>query len=209
MTVAEMRALLGLGAEVSDAAVVDAYAASLDGAATPDLITMERVKQALKIDSDDDDDLLALYLRAAIATLDGPTGWLGRALTPQTITTRFDGFFDLPAALRYPPLIEVLAVEYRSGGAWVPVPFSVDDDRLLLLSGTWPTIAGSGRVIYRAGMDGAAGRTLPAPIEAAILLMVGDLYANRQTVETGVRAAAVAVPMSTTVDILLSPFRLF
>ena len=70
------------------------------------------------------------------------------------------------------------------------------------------------RVRYTAGYvaDPTANplvAAIPAPIRAALLLMTADLYSNRETVETGVRAAAVAVPMSTTVETLLSPYRVF
>ena len=60
------------------------------------------------------------------------------------------------------------------------------------------------RIQYSAGFT-----TVPSAIMAALLLMIGDLYSNRQTVETGVRAAAVSVPMSTTVETLLQPYRVF
>jgi uncharacterized phage protein (predicted DNA packaging) len=45
---------------------------------------------------------------------------------------------------------------------------------------------------------------VPADVAAAVLLMVGDLYANRETVAAG---AVQAIPMSTTVGALLSAFR--
>ena len=48
---------------------------------------------------------------------------------------------------------------------------------------------------------------VPAPIKQAILLMVGDMWHARATVATG--AAMQAVPMSTTVQNLLSPFQVY
>ena len=48
---------------------------------------------------------------------------------------------------------------------------------------------------------------IPAPIRAAILLMVGDLWHVRATVATG--AAMAMVPMSATVEHLLQPFRVY
>lgn len=69
-------------------------------------------------------------------------------------------------------------------------------------SGRWEP--GAVRIQYLAGYD-----TTPPAVAAAMLLMVGDLYGNRGTVETGVRAAAVSVPMSTTVENLLAPYRVF
>ena len=47
--------------------------------------------------------------------------------------------------------------------------------------------------------------SVPAPLVSAILLMVGDLYANRETAVTG--TVAFALPMSTTVQALIAPYR--
>jgi hypothetical protein len=47
---------------------------------------------------------------------------------------------------------------------------------------------------------------VPAPIKAAVLLMVGDLYENRETVAEG---APAPVEMSMTVERLLSPYRVW
>jgi hypothetical protein len=118
------------------------------------------------------------------------------------------GRIELP----FPPLIEVLSVTYEDGNGRDVVLPSADylalNDGLEAAygmsfpSGRWTTNAV--RVQYRAGYDFA-----PPAIEAALLLMTGDLYNNRETVETGVRAAAVQVPMSTTVQNLLGPFRVW
>ena len=47
---------------------------------------------------------------------------------------------------------------------------------------------------------------LQAPILAAVKLMVGDLWRNRDTVAIG---QVSQIPMSTTVEALLSPFRVW
>jgi hypothetical protein len=60
----------------------------------------------------------------------------------------------------------------------------------------------------QAAISSRAGyEVLPKPIRAAVLLMVGDLYRFRETVSVGV--SSTAVPMSTTVESLLSPYRVF
>ena len=115
-------------------------------------------------------------------------------------------------ALPFPPLIGVTSVTYEdSTGTPVVLPSSAylaTDEGLdasfgsTFPSGRWE--ANAVKVRYTAGYD-----TTPPAIVAATLLMIGDLYGNRQTVETGVRAAAVEVPMSTTVQALLAPFRVY
>ncbi len=57
------------------------------------------------------------------------------------------------------------------------------------------------RVRYRAGYE-----SLPDAISVAILLMVADLYRNRMTTQPGTQSV---VPMSTTVEALLGPFRVY
>ncbi|CAH0355305.1 head-tail connector protein [Sphingobium sp. CECT 9361] len=80
----------------------------------------------------------------------------------------------------------------------------------------WPWLGGSARreagsIRYRAGyaktpLTDPLEHNVPAPIIAAILLMTGDLYANRETAIVG---SASAIPMSTTVENLLSPYQVW
>ena len=114
--------------------------------------------------------------------------------------------------LPYPPLISVVSVIYEdSNGVDVTLPsaaYLATDEGLdsaygtNFPSGRWE--ANAVRVRYQAGYD-----ITPPAIVAAVLLMIGDLYSNRGTVETGLRAAAVSIPMSTTVQNLLGPFRVW
>lgn len=55
------------------------------------VLELDRVKQHLGVAHDDDDDLIALYLEAATATVEGPTG-IGIPLRPATYTLTLDGF---------------------------------------------------------------------------------------------------------------------
>ena len=58
------------------------------------------------------------------------------------------------------------------------------------------------RLRYTAGYE-----ALPAPIKAALLLMCGDLYENRETAVIGVSASKV--PMAMAVENLLGPYRVY
>ena len=204
------------------------------------LVSLTLAKQHLRVDSGDDDQLITFYIAAAQATIDGPGGWLGRAVGEQTLELRLDGFpgaiwgwsygsdglfygaspaypvsaggFYPQIQLPYPPLISVVSVTYEDAtGATQPLPsadYLASDEGLqasfgnAFPSGRWEP--GAVRIQYQAGYS-----AVPPAIAAALLLMVGDLYSTRATVETGVRAAAVAVPMSTTVENLLAPFRVW
>jgi uncharacterized phiE125 gp8 family phage protein len=58
------------------------------------------------------------------------------------------------------------------------------------------------RVTFVAGYGAAAD--VPETLKAAIKLMVGDMYRNRETAAAG---QMNQIPMSTTVDMLIAPYR--
>lgn len=164
-------------------------------------------KAHLKVEHDDDDEIIKAYLDAAIEDLDGPGGYLGRALAPQTWDLTLDGFPDDDVAIELPlpPLIEVEAVFYQaSAGVETELDASAYvvagvGDRVragrvgLTATGTWPrteTLANAVRVRFRAGFidpsdSPAAGADLPPTIRAAIFLRLGDLYRNRGSSSVG------------------------
>ena len=176
------------------------------------LVPLDEAKLHLRVDFDDDDALIEGAIAAVSAAIDGPDGWLGRAIGLQTLEYRGDPFGLDPIRLPCPPLIEVEQVSYLdTTGAEQVVPaasYGWSGAGLAPAWGMiWPTARWTDeavRVRYTAGYE-----IVPPAIRAALLLMIGDLYDNRATVETGVRAAAVSIPMSTTVDALLSPFRVY
>jgi len=170
------------------------------------LIELDLVKAHLRVDHGDDDDLILLYQSAIEGWLDGPAGWLGRALGPQTLRADLcvSGAFDavtLPCA----PIVAVsslLAIE-RDGterpldpAAWV-----LTANRVRPAAGErWP----ANRLIaeYEAGYVEAA---LPRAIAAAMLLLIGDLYANRETAVVG--TVAMDLKMTASAEALLFPYR--
>jgi uncharacterized phiE125 gp8 family phage protein len=213
MGVEEMRALLGLGPEIPDEEVVNRYVLHLEGEPeTPSvpLIALDAVKKHLKVEHSDEDDLIQGYLDASIDALNGPEGWLGRTLRPSIVTARIDNFDDGTIRLPLPPVKSIIAVEVMdTPGKWSVVDdatWSFEDGSMDVISrGGWPRPCVSSRgirVLYKAGYD-----VLPAPIRAAVLLMVGDLYMNRET--TVPSSNASKVPMSTTVQNLLRGFQVY
>jgi uncharacterized phiE125 gp8 family phage protein len=185
-------------------------------------VELATVKAHLRVDHDDDDTLIEAYIAAACAHIDGPGGWLERAIGVQTLEVRSDTFsapgcntLDLP----FPPVIDVVSVNYLDAeGAEQTLDaadYAVTGGYTLrpAYDGAWPTVLGYAdavRIQYRAGyvVDPVADplvAAIPAQITAAVLLMVGDLYQNRET--TIPKDGATAIPMSTTVERLLAPFR--
>jgi uncharacterized phiE125 gp8 family phage protein len=174
------------------------------------VITTDEAKAHLKVYSDDEDALIEAFIAAATAHLDGPAGWLGRAIGLQTLEARFDTFECGTLQLPYPPLVELVSVKYLDSDTVeqvaAPETYEIMGQMIVPIErGTWPTPLRRReaiRVRYQAGYE-----NVPAPIRAAILLMVGDLYANRET--TIGSSNSVTVPMSTTVENLLGLYRVW
>ena len=58
------------------------------------VLELDLMKKHLRVDDDDSDDLISLYMLAAQANIDGPAGWLGRCLGIQTLELRLDSFYS-------------------------------------------------------------------------------------------------------------------
>lgn len=176
------------------------------------VVTLEEAKRHLKIEAEDNDEdaLVAAFVAAATGHIDGPDGWLGRALGVQILEARTDVRCGHQVCLPFPPVIELVSISYLDFAGTEQMADLADLEVLgrdLVASGhSWPWEGGSlrresVRIRYRAGYE-----TLPPAIKAAILLMVSDLYRNRDSVAFTV---ATAIPMSTTVEALLAPFRIY
>ena len=181
------------------------------------VVSLEEAKAHLRVDHDDDDDYIESLVAVATATIDGPTGWLGRCLVEQTLEWRGDEF-GCDIRLPYPPIISIDSVKYvDDAGAEQTV--SPSDylltgapslPRLSLNYGSfWPTPrwqTEAVRVRYTAGWPvGEDGIwTGPAPIRHAVLLMVSQLYENR---EPATERGQVELPFAITA--LLSTYRVF
>ena len=176
------------------------------------VVTRDQAKLHLRVDGDDDDTLIDAFIDAATAHIDGPDGWLGRAIGEQTLEAGLDGFIYDPISLPYPPVIAVTGIVYddTTGVERVldPAIYEIRDGVIGTAWGkSWPSTRAyrgssrSVRIRYRAGYE-----TVPAAIVVAILLMVGDMYRNRETAGSGVLSK---VPMSVSADALLQPFRIY
>ena len=114
--------------------------------------------------------------------------------------------------LPFGPVLEIVSINYVDQAGIVQTADKADvllaGDELAPRSALFPWDGGStereaGRIQYRAGYE-----QVPAPIKAAILMMVGDLYRVRTTA-SDMNVTATAIPMSTTVNALLQPYRVY
>ena len=171
-------------------------------------ISLTTVKAHLHVDHTDDDTLIAAYVSAAVGHIDGPHGWLDRSIWPQTLELRQD---TLSGSVRLPygPVTGITSVKTVDSAGTEQTMSSSDylltngGELVLAHNASWPSQRGDTegvRIRYAAGYA-----TLPPSILSAVLLMVGDLYANRETVGevTG------TIQMSTTIQALLSPFKVW
>jgi uncharacterized phiE125 gp8 family phage protein len=196
-----------------------------------ELVTLAQLKAHLRIEAEDasQDPDIAAYYAAALGALDGYSGTLGRALASQTWTLYLDRFPRGGSAnsvlngirLPLPPLISVGSIAYVDS-AGVTQTLVADTDYQVLAGEraeirpaygkTWPSTRCQPRAVTIAFTCGFAAPAAPAtwpakiqPVLAALKLMVGDLYAFRET--AGGADVSFAIPMSAAVQNLLRPLR--
>jgi uncharacterized phiE125 gp8 family phage protein len=172
-------------------------------------ITLAKAKEHLRVDQDIEDELIAGYLDAAI---DSASIWLNRALNQCDYQQSFSewpacSYLDLAIA----PIVSVEGLVYfdEEGeeqtvdpALWSFVTTPSGGRMYLLEDFTFPTLrelpTDQIYVSLTAGYDaddGSSGTdpelTLPPAITSAILLTVGHLYANRESVIVGKGAAVL------------------
>lgn len=180
-------------------------------------VSLETVKQHVRVTGTARDDILQVYLAAATEAVER---FIGRSLIDQTWDLFLDAFPDDDGAIELlrPPLIEVVGVFYTDdagveqemdAGDYV-VDASKAVPTISLAGASWPTARdaeGAVRVRYRAGyLDqtvSPAEASVPFAVQAGILLFVGNLYANRESIAVGDQA----VELPGLSESLLRPYR--
>lgn len=167
------------------------------------VVSVDDLRQHLRIDSTDEDAVLGGFLRAAIATVDGPYGQLGRVIVP--------GTFALysacpPSCLTLGPVQDVTGVARLVDGEYEEVEGSDWSWSLSTVPGvvaslfpidTWPETASHDAAWRTTFQVGEA--VLPPAIRAAILMRAAFFFGNRGESNAGGESAAIAA--------LLAPYR--
>src|SRR5690606_7580918 len=171
-------------------------------------VSLAEAKAHLRVDHDDQDDLITAQIKAATAWLDGYAGILGRALVTQTWRQDFVGFAD-HLALPISPVIAIVSISYFDVGnvqqTLDPGLYDLFADargaHVALRPGqSWPGTfrrADAVSVAFTAGYGAAAD--VPEPIRHAILLIVQRLYDGADT--------EIDVSIERTVHALVAPYR--
>jgi uncharacterized phiE125 gp8 family phage protein len=177
-------------------------------------IDIARAKAHVKVDwaDPDNDTLIAAYLRASVAAVERR---VGRPLAPQAFTEwapRFPWCLGERLTLARDPVTTIVSVIYvDSDGAEQaldPAGYrSIEGEPWSLIApinGSFPQTEerpDAVRVRYIAGYE--AGQC-PPDLQAAVLLMLGHLYLNREAVAVG---ANVVTELPLAVQALCDPFR--
>lgn len=158
-----------------------------------DVISLATAKAHQRIEGDEEDALLAGFLRAAVRAVETATG---KRLRPTIERQVLSGFCGRGLRLFKGPVSEILSVEYddADGVAQELASFRlVEGSRALLLPAfgeAFPLAAegpGTVRVAYVAGYDPTE---LPDELVQAALLLFGHFNANREAVVIGSTAPA-------------------
>lgn len=158
-------------------------------APTSEPVTTEEAKLWLRLDRDDEIDVVARLITTARQLLDGADGYLGRCIETQTWAMVLDRFpcerwIEIPL----PPLQEVVSIEYLAGAddeqTYASSNYRIDSDdwcgRILLNSGSfWPNTLcerAAVTITFTAGYINGA----PEGLKLEILRLVGFWFDNRE-----------------------------
>lgn len=185
-------------------------------APTLHLVSLEEAKAYLRVDGNDEDDLITTLRDIAVEQIDGWGGILGRCLLTQT--WRQD-FCEFPAGdrIRLPlrPVASIASVTYYdSANSVQTLPTSVyagpfADGRgayiVLKFNQSWPVTYAREDALAVTFVAGSAAAAVPARAKLLALQMIADAYDSRETVAFGV--SVEKIPMSAKAEALVAALR--
>lgn len=160
-------------------------------------VTLAEAKLHCKVDSTDDDTLLAIYITSARAAAEHETG---RALVTQTWELLLDAFPCDEVELPKPNVLSITSVKYTDTDGveqTIGSPnYTFDNARLTgwllpAVDYAWPStqaVANAVRVRFTAGY-GAAASDVPANVRHWMLMQIGAAYRNRDAFAAGFSVA--------------------
>lgn len=174
-------------------------------------LTVTEAKQHCRVDIPDDDILLGAYIEAARQLIEENTG---RAFVDRTY--RLDmPLFDTDIILPMPPLLSVTSVEYydtsNSLQTLATTEYDIDYPAGRIVQaygGTYPATYSrhdAVQITFTAGVGttSSPAMTVPERIKAAMRLLVGDMYENREAAVIGLMRTD-----NPTLDRLIGPSRM-
>lgn len=174
-------------------------------------VTLAEAKAHCRVDDSNSDTLLTSLITAARQYVEQYTGL---AIVQQTVEVRASVFADLQA-IPVGPVQSVTSLKYLDGtgveqtlssSAYVLIGANALQPSIETAYGyTWPGQLSQADAIRLLLVAGFA--TVPGPLHAAILLLIGHLFENREPVTVDVRGIPTELPH--TVEALLVNYRMF
>lgn len=190
---------------------------SIVTAPTVEFLTLDHAKDFLRVETADEDAVIAGMVSTVNEHLDGDEGILGRCLITQTwllTCTHFTDEIELPL----PPLLSVGSVKYyNSADVLTTVATTVYETDLNGKSGgfvrklgnqTWPADVSTNKhnpieITFNAGY-GPSWNDVPKTLQHAALMLLAHYYENREAVHIG-NEQVTTVPKG--FDSLVDPHR--
>lgn len=160
------------------------YAATITTPASAEPVSLAEAKAHLRVDHTDEDTPIGVVIAAARAHIEK---YCGQRFAGQTLTAKCDSFSDF-ARLEDGPINSITSVVYLdengdsqtlSTDVYELRADGIEASIVLKYEQTWPAIRLGSQitVVMVAGHSSA-----PADVKAAMLLLIGHLYANRESV---------------------------
>jgi uncharacterized phiE125 gp8 family phage protein len=186
------------------------------------IVSLAEMKQHLRVDHTDDDQLIEAYTSAAEARVDGPASITGRTFRVTRLRASFHSF-STKICLPYPPVIQVIGLTYLDSNGdeqtfaetnqWRVIGLNTSEGAAIvpLYGVVWPSLlttpdADLVRVEYLAGyqnLNSPGDNAIPKEVAQAVKLIVGDWYEFRPSTVIG----TVAAPTPHGAEMLLAPYR--
>jgi uncharacterized phiE125 gp8 family phage protein len=184
---------------------LDARRIKITTAPATEPITAAEAKLHCRVDHSTEDDIFTRLIEVARIQCENIAA---RAFITRTFTAYLDCWPSWCFELPFPPLAAITSIKYYDdlGGAAVAVDsadYIVDVNsepgRVALVSGaSWPSVSlrpiNGVEVIYTAGFANAAA--VPDAYKQAMLLLVGHLYENRESVVVQQGVGMIQVPQA-------------
>jgi uncharacterized phiE125 gp8 family phage protein len=186
-------------------------------------VSLEEMKLHLRVDTADDDGLIAGLIRAAVQNLDGRDGWLGRSLVTQTWELVLDCFPAHEIKIPLPPLQSITSLKYDDVNGDEQTlstsAYTVDNYSrigwIIPVTGTpWPaTFRGVNavRIRFVSGYpaDSSSPPDLSANVPEPIKLAVKRIVTTHYEIRDDVIVDKAAAKMPGGVEALLAPLRVW
>lgn len=192
------------------------WSTTLVTAPTAEPVSLTEAKLHLKVEHVADDTLITSLIEAARHQIEAVTG---RAIMTQTLDLRLDRFPRGEIRLVKPPVSAIALFTYVDTDGTTRTMASADYRADLpsgplaqpgriepVYGGAWPStrdVSNAVRVQLTCGYGSAA--LVPAPLKAAMFLLIGHWYETREAVNVNAGVTVQVVPLA--VDALLGPFR--